>query len=33
MYELPFEHYDAKVGGYRNPNRPTELLVKPPPGH
>lgn len=32
MYEVPFEYYDAKVGGYRNPNRPTELLVKPPPG-
>ena len=24
MYELPFEQYDAKVGGYRNPNRPTD---------
>ncbi len=31
-YELPLEHYDATVGGYRNPDRREEILVKPAPG-
>jgi hypothetical protein len=29
-YNMPYEAYDATVGGYRNPMRPTELLEKPP---
>jgi hypothetical protein len=29
---MPIEAYDGKVGGYRNPNRPTELLRKLPAG-
>lgn len=29
-YEMPIEAYDGKVGGYRDPNRPTELLRKLP---
>lgn len=32
-YELPLEAYDATLGGYRNPNRPGELLVPLPPGY
>lgn len=31
-YEMPIEAYDGKVGGYRNPTRPTELLRKLPAG-
>jgi len=31
-YEVPLEAYDATVDGYRNPNRPDELLVPLPPG-
>lgn len=31
-YELPLERYDPKVGGYRNPEKPDEVLVKPAPG-
>ena len=31
-YELPLEAYDPTRGGYRNPVRPDELLVKPPTG-
>lgn len=29
-YEMPLEAYDATVGGYRNPERPREVLVRPP---
>jgi hypothetical protein len=29
-YEMPLEAYDATVGGYRNPERPREILVRPP---
>jgi hypothetical protein len=32
-YEMPLEAYDGRVGGYRNPRSPTELLRKLPPGH
>lgn len=32
-YEMPIEAYDGTVGGYRNPNHPTDVLVKLPPGH
>lgn len=32
-YDMPIEAYDSKVGGYRDPNRPTELLRKLPPGY
>ncbi|MGH8353985.1 MAG: hypothetical protein ACRERY_10740 [Pseudomonas sp.] len=32
-FELPLEAYDATLGGYRNPNRPSELLVPLPPGY
>jgi len=32
-YEMPIEAYDSKVGGYRDPNRPIELLRKLPPGY
>jgi hypothetical protein len=28
-YEMPLELYDPKIGGYRNPDRPNELLVRP----
>ena len=28
-YEMPLEMYDGKIGGYRNPDRPNELLVRP----
>lgn len=28
-YEMPLETYDGTVGGYRNPNKPTEILVRP----
>ena len=31
-YEMPLEAYDGTVGGYRNPQRPTELLRKLPAG-
>lgn len=30
QYEMPLEMYDAKIGGYRNPDRPNEKLVRPP---
>lgn len=29
-YEMPLELYDATIGGYRNPDRPNEKLVRPP---
>jgi hypothetical protein len=29
-YEMPLDLYDATVGGYRNPDRPREILVRPP---
>lgn len=29
-YEMPLERYDAAIGGYRNPDRPNEKLVRPP---
>jgi hypothetical protein len=32
-YEMPLEAYDGKVGGYRNPNSPMELLRKVPAGY
>lgn len=32
MYDMPLETYDGAAGGYRNPVRPTELLIKPEPG-
>lgn len=32
VWNMPLESYDGTVGGYRNPNRPTEILVKPRPG-
>jgi hypothetical protein len=32
MYDMPFETYDGTAGGYRNPVRPGELLVKARPG-
>ena len=28
-YEMPLEAYDAKIAGYRNPDRPNETLVRP----
>jgi hypothetical protein len=31
-YDMPLETYDGTVGGYRNPVRPTEVLVKAAPG-
>ena len=31
VYHMPFETYDGAKGGYRNPERPHELLVKPRP--
>lgn len=31
-YELPLERHDPAAGGYRNPDRPEEILVRPPPG-
>lgn len=30
QYEMPLELYDGKIGGYRNPDRPNEKLVRPP---
>lgn len=30
QYEMPLETYDATIGGYRNPDRPAEILVRPP---
>ncbi len=32
LYDMPLETYDGAAGGYRNPARPQELLVKPQPG-
>jgi len=29
MWNMPLEGYDGAVGGYRNPNRPNEILSKP----
>ncbi len=29
-YEMPLETYDGTIGGYRDPNRPNEILVRPP---
>ena len=29
-YEMPLERYEASIGGYRNPDRPNEKLVRPP---
>jgi len=31
IHHMPFETYDGAKGGYRNPDRPHELLVKPDP--
>ncbi len=31
-YDMPLETYDGAAGGYRNPQRPGELLVKAQPG-
>jgi hypothetical protein len=28
-YEMPLESYDGTIGGYRNPARPNEILVRP----
>jgi hypothetical protein len=32
MYNMPHSAYDPTRGGYVNPKRPTELLVRPPVG-
>jgi hypothetical protein len=32
VYEMPLEAYDGTVGGYRNPQRPTEILDRTQPG-
>ncbi len=32
VWDMPFERYDPGAGGYRNPNRPGELLQKARPG-
>jgi hypothetical protein len=32
IHHMPFETYDGGKGGYRNPDRPEELLVKPKAG-
>ncbi len=32
-YNMPLETYDGTVGGYRNPARPNEILVKPKAGY
>lgn len=29
QFEMPLEAYDPTIGGYRNPNRPEEILVRP----
>lgn len=29
MYDMPYHAYDGAAGGYRNPVRPNEILVKP----
>ncbi|NUN50558.1 MAG: hypothetical protein HUU15_17235 [Candidatus Brocadiae bacterium] len=29
LYQMPLETYDATRGGYRNPDNPAEMLVKP----
>ena len=31
IFNMPLESYDGTVGGYRNPNRPTEILHKAQP--
>ena len=31
IYHMPLETYDGAKGGYRNPERPDEVLVKPKP--
>lgn len=32
LYDMPTSHYDATMGGYRNPYEPTQLLVPATPG-
>lgn len=32
LWNMPLESYDGAVGGYRNPNRPDEILSKPRSG-
>lgn len=32
FYDMPMNQYDPTVGGYRNPNDPTQLLVPASPG-
>jgi hypothetical protein len=32
IYTIPIDAYDPKIGGYRNPVRPTEKLIKAAPG-
>lgn len=32
FYDMPMSEYDATVGGYRNPNDPSQLLVPAAPG-
>jgi hypothetical protein len=32
FYDMPMSRYDPSVGGYRNPNDPTQLLVPAAPG-
>ncbi len=32
LYDMPLEAYDASRGGYRNPNRPDEILDRAPVG-
>jgi hypothetical protein len=32
LYDMPLEKYDASRGGYRNPNRPDEILERAPVG-
>jgi hypothetical protein len=29
-YDMPLEYYDPAAGGYRNPEQPREILVRPP---
>jgi len=31
-WNMPLESYDGAAGGYRNPNRPNEILQKAQPG-
>jgi hypothetical protein len=32
LFDMPLESYDASRGGYRNPNRPDDLLERAPAG-